>query len=152
MTDLKSIPRTDEVWLLNLGLTTDHSEQNLILYGYISAPGVTNVELMIDVEKKHIKYAVVLDKKAHRRYRLQRYLESNGGLFKKLALFFFLKRVGPYDPATRIDRCVKDYAGSAWSTSTEVLSVEEYFKIVGDSRGKGWFFKDGIDQGAGTPR
>lgn len=113
-----------------------------MLYGYLSAPGVANVELMIDVAKKHVKYAIVLDAASFKRYKLQRWLEGKSGLLSKLALFCFLRRLGSFDPAARISRCVKDYAGSTWTTSTEVMSVKQYLKIVGDSGTQGWVFKE----------
>ena len=52
--------QSPDMWLLNLGYVSEHSEQNLILYGYISTRGVVNVELTIDVENYKIKYKVVL--------------------------------------------------------------------------------------------
>ncbi len=143
--------RPNEVWLLNLGYVSEHSEQNLLLYGYLSAPGVANVELMVDVVKNHVKYAIVLDARSYKWYKLQRWLEGKSGLLSKLVLLCFLRRLGSYDPAARIARCVKDYAGSSWTTSAEVMSVKQYLNIVGKSGTQGWVFKDGIGEGAGTP-
>jgi len=149
---MTGIPQTNEVWLLNLGYVTEHSEQNLILYGYLSAPDVSNVELMIDVDKKIVRYAVVLGKKGHFRYQLQRWLEGKSGLLGKLALLLFLRRLGSYDPAERIKWCIRDYAGPSWTTSTEVLSVKEYVKRTSESGAEGWVFQVGDSEGGRTPQ
>jgi hypothetical protein len=143
--------RPEEVWLLNLGYVSAHSEQNLMLYGYLAAPGVRHVEMMIDVRDKEMKYAVVLETSSYRRYKLERWLESKSGLLGKLGLLCFLRVSGSYDPGARIARCVKDYAGPQWKTSTEVLSVSQYQARVSKGRAQGWFFKDGIDESPGTP-
>lgn len=151
MTDGSTYETPEDVWLLNLGYISDHSEQNLMLYGYVSNPGVLNVELMIDVEQKHVRYAIVLNQRSHFRYKAQGWLESKSGLLAKLALLCFLRMFGSYDPAARIAQCIRDYAGAAWSTSTEVLSVSEYKQIVDSSGTTGWVFKDRLDKGAGAP-
>jgi len=143
--------RSEDSWLLNLGFVSEHSEQNMLLYGYISSPGISHVELMFDANKRCIKYAIVLDQKAYRRYKLQSWLERKSGLLAKLALLSFLRMFGSYDPAARITRCIRDYAGPSWSTSTEVLSVERYSEVVSACGTEGWVFQDGPSQGAGTP-
>lgn len=141
----------DDVWLMNLGYVTEHSEQNLLLYGYLSAPDVTNVELMIDVETKKVYYAIILGKKGHFRYRLQTWLEGKTGVLAKLALLLFLRRLGSYDPADRIKICLRDYAGPSWTTITEVLSVKQYEERISSGGAQGWVFQTGISQGSGTP-
>jgi hypothetical protein len=140
------VEKPDEVWLLNLGYVSEHSEQNLMLYGYLSTPGVLNVEMLIDVEKKLIRYAVVLSNRSHFWYRLQKLLEGGGGLYRKLALLLFLRRFGSYDPAARILRCIRDYAGPQWTTETEVLAVKQYLAATQESQGRGWFFKEGLEE------
>ena len=120
--------QSPDMWLLNLGYVSEHSEQNLILYGYISTRGVVNVELTIDVENYKIKYKVVLGNRCRFMYTTQKKLEGGTSLLSKLMLLCFLKVFGTYDPSARIARCVRDYAGKSWKTSVEVFSVSEYNK------------------------
>jgi hypothetical protein len=143
MTDsIDSFAHPDDVWLMNMGYVSENSEQNLILYGHLATPGVTNVELMINAEKRLICYAIALNPASYRRYKLQRFLEQKSGLFSKLALLFFLRINGSYDPAARIVRCIRDYAGPSWSTTTEVLNVKQYLKIINSGGSQGWVFKE----------
>lgn len=120
--------QSPDMWLLNLGYVSEHSEQNLILYGYISTRGVANVELIIDVDSYIIKYKIVLGGRCHFMYTTQKKLEVGKSLLSKLMLLCFLKVFGTYDPSARIARCVRDYAGKSWKTSVEVMSVSEYNK------------------------
>lgn len=133
-----------DTWLLNVGYISENSEQNLILYGYISSRGVANVELMINTSEWLIKYAVVLNSSSYRRFRFQKWLESKTGLFFKLVLFSFLKMFGSYNPSARIAKCVRDYAGNRWKTQVEVMNVKQYNKAINDSGTKGWFFQNGF--------
>lgn len=135
-----------DTWLLNVGYVSENSEQNLLLYGYLSAPGVVQVELLINSENYLIKYAVVLSTKSMRLVKLQKRLESSTSIFGKLLLTAFLKVFGSYNPAARISRCIKDYAGAQWQTATEVLDVKQYNKICDETGSKGWFFKDRADK------
>lgn len=140
----------DDVWLLNLGYVSEHAEQNLMLYGYIACPGIVNVELMVDVAHTRMLYATVLDRKAHFLYQIQQTLARKPSILRKLVLLAFLKFFGSYDPAVRIARCVRDYAGPTWKTQVEVISAKRYLKVVSSDRAKGWFFKDGIDEDTGV--
>lgn len=144
----------DDVWLLNLGVVSEHAEQNLLLYGYIACPGILNVELLVDVDKLNIKYAVVLDRKANFLHRLQLRLASKRTLIRKIMFLLFLKWFGSYDPAVRIARCVRDYAGPTWKTQVEVVSAKRYLKATSGDRAKGWFFEEGLgeDPGVREPR
>ena len=124
-----------DTWLLNLGYVSENSEQNLILYGYLSSRGVVNVELLIDVEQWLIKYAVVLNRRSWCLFRLQRWLDTKTQLRWKLALFCFLKVFGSYNPNARISRCVRDYAGKQWKTQVEVIDVKRYNEAAAASGG-----------------
>lgn len=143
--------RPDDIWLLNLGYVSEHAEQNLMLYGYIACPGVVNVELMLDVDHLQVQYAVVLDSKALRLYNLQRWLMTFGGVWGKLILLLFLKWFGSYDPARRIAKCIKDYAGPTWKVQVEVIGAKRYLEAANEGRAKGWLFKAGIDESPGAP-
>lgn len=136
-----------DTWLFNVGYISENAEQNLILYGYLSAKGVINVELMIDVDNWLIRYMVVFGTREHSKYKIQKYLESKTSLFYKLVLFCFLKVFGNYDPCGRIARCVKDYAGKKWKTQVEVMSVRQYNKATNDGGSQSWFFKGRVDEG-----
>lgn len=136
-----------DTWLLNLGYVSENSEQNLLLYGYISSRGVINVELMMDPANWLIKYAVVLDVRSYRRFKLQRWLEKKTGLFFKIMLYFFLKVFGNYNPAVRISRCVKDYAGKQWKTQVEITNVKQYNEITANRGAEGWFFEGRTSEG-----
>lgn len=148
----EALYQSPDMWLLNLGYVSEHSEQNLILYGYISTRGVVNVELAVDSDKYVIKYAVVLCSRSYFVYMIQKRLESKNGLLSKLMLLCFLKFFGTRDPSARIARCVRDYAGNSWKTSVEVLSAREYNEASAkaaasaaadtstDDRAKGWLF------------
>jgi hypothetical protein len=143
---------SDDVWLMNLGYITEHSEQNLMLYGHLAAPGVQHVELMLDSKKLEIHYAIFLNAKSYRWYKLQRYLSSKDGLLSKLMLFLVLRSVGSYDPESRLKRCVTDYAGPVWRVFTEVINVKQYLKITSGGRAEGWVFKDRPRENSGIPR
>lgn len=146
MSDNSHLFAAPDTWLLNVGYVSENSEQNLLLYGYLSAPGVLQVELLIDAENYLIKYAVVLGGKSLILFRLQKRLESITAIYGKLLLACFLKFFGSYNPAARISRCVKDYAGERWRTATEVIDVKQYNKVSEQDRAKGWFFKDRINE------
>ena len=139
--------QSPDMWLLNLGYVSENSEQNLLLYGYISTRGVVNVELLLDVENWLIKYAVVLGGRSYFMYNTQKKLECKSGLWSKLKLLCFLKFFGSNDPVQRIRKCVKDYAGSSWKTQIEVMSVKQYNKIAESGNGtKSWFFETRVNK------
>lgn len=129
-------------FLINLGYISEVSEQNLILFGHIAMNGVVQVELQANVEKNQIKYALVIDGKNYKKWRLQKWLESKSGLFAKIGLLCFLRVFGAYNPVFRIAKNVKEYAGPLWRTHVEVLSVEQYNKIIAESGSEGWLFKE----------
>jgi hypothetical protein len=140
--------KPDDVWLLNLGYVSEHAEQNLLLYGYISCPGVANVELMLDVDLLEMRYAIVLSKKTAKLVKMQQSLQEKQGLWGKLMLFLFLKWFGSYNPAQRVIRCVRDYAGPTWKVNVEVVDAKQYLEVINAADGsgaKGWFFKNGIN-------
>ncbi len=147
MSDKSQLWAAPDTWLLNVGYVSENSEQNLLLYGYLSAPGVLQAELLIDAENYLIKYVVVLGGKSLTLFKLQKRLESMTTIYGKLFLACFLRFFGSYNPQARINRCVKDYAGERWKTTTEVIDVKQYNKNAEQDRAKGWFLKDRADEG-----
>ena len=55
-------------WLLKSGLVSDSVQQNLLLYGHLASTLVDDVEIALDVNKKHVKYWIYLKRKKLKKY------------------------------------------------------------------------------------
>jgi hypothetical protein len=129
-------------WLLSIGIISEQAEQNLMLYAYLSTPGVLFAEFVVDIEKRNIQYVLVLSRKSRMLLAIQEFLFARRNLLSKLILAFILKLFGSYNPKVRIVRCLRDYIGSDWTVQVEVVNVKQYNKVTNNNHAKSWFFKE----------
>jgi len=117
-------------WLWSNGVTSEGMKINLINFGYMSHPKVTNVEVLFpeapaEDEPRYVIYRVFLPKSDFRRYlkdrRKIKWLSGKTNLLWRWWLVKTLERTNLTDIERNIRRGVKEYLGPTVPVLVDVL-------------------------------
>lgn len=124
-------------WLINNGFINDLHKDNLSLFGQLIHVDIKHHELAIDVEKKHIKYVLYTTQKllnTLETYKKLKEKAEENGLWALWRFNRFLKKEGNLEFNTMVNACVKNYCGSDWKATVDLVHHEKYtegFKAAG---------------------
>ena len=113
-------------WLLNNGLFTDATKDNLHLYGAIVNKNITAVEVVVDTNTKHIKYTLYVPQKLIMAYNRYMDLRGSGSVFNMWRIRRLLKRYGNLEIARMLNGFVKTYCGPTWGVDVSLKESSEY--------------------------
>jgi hypothetical protein len=109
-------------WLMDNGLVSSSTQENLLAYGYLSSEYVSNVEVLVNVENKTVVYKVQLPRKAAKQYkRFRKFFDSQPaslvGKYRKLRNIRNSHRI---NVEGNLCRFLKDYL-PGYKVETEIL-------------------------------
>lgn len=113
-------------WLLNNGLFTDATKDNLHVYGAIVNKNVTAVEVLVDTNTKHIKYTLYVPQKLILAYNRYMNMRSSTSLIDMWRTKRLLKRHGNLEVGKMLNGFVKTYCGPAWNVDVSLKESSEY--------------------------
>jgi len=124
-------------FLLNSGLVPDSAKNNLFFYGSIVHKDVKAVSLKIDVENRHVSYQIYVSTKLLKKILKFNKLSNTQSLFGLWRLKRLIKKEGNLDFSKLLNSFVKDYCGSKWYATAEVIDVAEYRDEIEDETASG---------------
>lgn len=113
-------------WLLNNGLVSEMTKNNLYVYGSIVHRDVKALEVQIDAAAKKVHYVIFLPTsiiKIHNKYQA---LKGSAGLWDLWHLRGLLRKHGNLDMGSILNTFVKDYCGPMWNATIEIRNESEY--------------------------
>lgn len=113
-------------WLLNNGLISDSTKNNLYIFGTILNKSIYAVDLSIDTNTKLLTYTIYVPKTlllAYNRYNDLRSRNSIFGLWKAKRL---LKKHGNLEFSSMLNNFVKTYCGPRWEVALKIKEKSEY--------------------------
>lgn len=120
-------------WLLNNGLVSENTKNQLFFYGSIAHKDIQALEVEVDVEKKMVAYRLFFDKKLMKKIDLYAELSKSTTLLGMWRFRRLLRKEGTLDFNAILSRFVKDFCGPTWHTSVEVLDFTKYVETSGVS-------------------
>jgi len=113
-------------WLMNNGLVTPATQDNLYAYGFFSHPQARNVLVTIDVKTRLVSYKIYLPVHILKLIsKLEKYRKSNSIIDLFLARRL-LKKEGNLDIKTILTKFVKDYCGPLWKIEVALFKESDY--------------------------
>lgn len=122
-------------WLLNNGLITDDVKNQLFFCGSIVHKDVQAVEVEIVPETKLVQYKIYVDQDLIKKIGEYQVLSKSTTLFGMWRFKRFLKREGALDFQQILTKFVKDFCGTKWSVSVEIVDFNSYVEGLGDQSG-----------------
>ena len=123
-----------ERWLLNSGLVSESTKNQLFFCGSIVHKDVKAVECSISVETKTVSYQIFVPSSLLKKVQKYEKLAKSDKLFDLLRVRHILKKEGDLNFKGILSKFIKDYCGGKWSTTVEILDFDKYFD--GDDSGK----------------
>jgi hypothetical protein len=119
-------------WLLNNGLVTDDVKNQLFFCGSIVHKEVQAVELELEAEKKLVSYKIYVDTALINKIAKYHVLSKSTSLFGMWRFKRFLKKEGSLDFQQILTTMVKDFCGSKWNVTVQVVDFNSYVEQLGE--------------------
>lgn len=117
---------------MNCGLIPDSVKNNLFFYGSIVHKDVEAVELKMDVEKKTANYTIYVPKSLFKKFNKFNKLSNAQSLLGLWRFKRILKKEGNLNFSLILNKFVKDFCGSKWHATVEVMESAKYNDRVND--------------------
>jgi len=118
-----------ERWMMNNGIFTGVSKDNLFAYGAIIHNDIEEVECDIEFENKTIKYTLYFKNGTYRAIDFLDKHKNANNIFDLLYFWYILKRKGSIDTdriTTMLNKFVKDYCGPKWQAIATIKNIRDY--------------------------
>jgi hypothetical protein len=139
MNDAKNVSLEEYVdqrrWLLNNGIVNDDIKNQLFFCGSIVHKEVQAVEIDIHSEKKIVAYKIYVDKSLLKKIEKYRILSKSTSLFGMWRFKRLLQVEGSLDFQVVLDNFVRDFCGSSWRATANVVDFEAYVEGLGEQSG-----------------
>ncbi len=122
-------------WLLNNGLITDDVKNQLFFCGSIVHKDVQAVEVEIIPETKLVQYKIYVDQDLIKKIGQYFVLSKSTSLFGMWRFKRFLKKEGALDFQQILGKFVKDFCGTKWNVSVEIVDFNSYVEGLGEQSG-----------------
>ncbi len=119
-------------WLLNNGFITDDVKNQLFFCGSIAHKEVQAVELELTPENKLVHYKIYVNKDLIKKIDKYKVLSKSTSLFGMWRFSRFLKKEGALDFTQILNKLVKDFCGSTWSATVEIVDFNTFVEGLGD--------------------
>ena len=119
-------------WLLNNGLITDDVKNQLYFSGSIVHREVQAVELDVELGKKLVQYKIYVDTNLIKKIDRYNTLSKSTSLLDLWRFKRFLKKEGALDFHQILNKYVKDFCGSTWNVTVEIVDFNIYVEGFGD--------------------
>lgn len=119
-------------WLLNNGFITDDVKNQLFFCGSIAHKEVQAVELDLEPEKKMVHYKIYVNSDLIEKISRYQVLSKSTTLFGMWRFKRFLKREGALDFPQILNKLVKDFCGTGWGATVDMVDFNNYVEGLGE--------------------
>jgi hypothetical protein len=112
-------------WSVNSGLITGTAQTLLYSCAAMCHPSVRSVEMSLDIEKKSIEYALMLDSKDYSQFRKFQRLSSSDSIISLWRLRRMVRKQGSFDLQTLVQTEVNRILGVDWTVTVSVLDADK---------------------------